>query len=284
MSFAGRRRLRVAGSATQPPGTDWGAPGIGGGDPPPEEDITWAPNQPEGFTLYGDTTFEQDSPEPDGWNIAVASDLPTRAPAVVADDGPFNDQSYRVRYNDGMTFGTAAWIDITGSVTAKRLYKCWTFKTSANWVNEASVCKISYDNAGAGGAEIGIRPNGAVDSGTFRWSLETYPSGGGGNFLVNSANPGSVNTLYMMEALLVRNTPGSSDGQFRLWASAWNGTDFDASVLLLSTDEARFAGAAESANFTVPRWDFYRGGSGTPTLTADQFLFINRVRLAHKAD
>lgn len=31
MSFAGRRRLRVAGSATQPPGTDWGAPGIGGG-------------------------------------------------------------------------------------------------------------------------------------------------------------------------------------------------------------------------------------------------------------
>lgn len=34
MSFAGRRRARVLGSVAQPPGSDWGAPGLGSGGGP----------------------------------------------------------------------------------------------------------------------------------------------------------------------------------------------------------------------------------------------------------
>lgn len=211
--------------------------------------------------------------------------------------------------NDGPTFATSSAVKLPvgfaeGSVTevntfistprTRSAYLGWVFKLSANWWNHPSTVKIvqpSLESVGGGDTgrpyAINIRPS-PVDnraSGQFTLNMETFGFGTASAFDENVVNtPLTVDTWYQLEVLSTIGNPTSTEGVTKWWVSSWNGSAWNAPVLRANLTSAIIddpdASGDVSGNWYAFGMKMFYGGSGQPALTADQFVYTNRVRVS----
>ena len=248
----------------------------------PPGDILWAPNEPAGYTLIGDSTFTVGE-EPEDFDIATSADFPVRQPAVVEYAGPFGSASYRTRYPSGLTDGDVSFMYQRSTPSgATEVYASTAHRTSSPFVQESSETKLFYPSQ----ISFGMAPYGDTDSGLYTFKATSYPDGGGDSSVGHNIAPSYIcqnGVWYMVEVQIIRGTPGGNDSVVRCWLSAWDGAQFPTPTLVMETTTMRIAGPAQSAAFAGLDFKQYRGGAGSPTLSAEQFTYCNRVRLAYKA-
>ena len=300
MSFAamiGRRRQLVVPTPPDEPE-----------EPPPPEDTEW-PNEPEGFTpIVPDLTFDatfDNSPVETGTaysykGVRIQRFAPNRT-QVVAGAGRGGTYALRCTHPAGTNAGYSAQIDPLDAPAGKSaMFVGWIMRRDAAFQDEEGYNKLVYPNVASpnsGAPILNMVPHGSGTlTGQFRWVFQQmqawFPElndGAGGfgdfNWPQNMSSMVFLNdSIYRMELFMQTETPnvetGPQDGIVRLWASLWNGTTWDAPVLIFERTDIRFGSTMATTRRTWANFELelYRGGSGNPTLEADAHLFFERLR------
>lgn len=287
---------------------------VGSSPSPPPPSGAFAPNEPAGFTNFADVTFDAtfDNTDVGGPTTYTYKGLDVRKFAnqkstVVTDASAPSGTGYKfaVKWLNGQTDGYGSQIDPAAYDTEKNhIFAAFTFQPGAGFVYETNTYKVFYPSARVDAspttgskAYLGIRSTpGLVTDGRCQLSLEQFFRWNGSSYeqpnLFNNMNgyteasPYWLNnsTFYRIELELKMETPnitsGPQDGIARVWVSEWTGSAWTTPVLTHEYTDVRFGGTTATTSKVFARvnmWDFYRGGGGTPTLTADQFLYMDRV-------
>ncbi len=281
MSFAGRRRARVAGSVSQPPGVGWGGPGVG--SPPPDGEAFNA-NEPTGLALLGDKVWAN------GTSSAFSIDVGTSSGGFPDVGGaPEGGKAAQFNFPNGYGAGYRGSIETTALPSAgySELFAVMSMRVSAGMLEDANGTKFFYPPM-IGGATKPIflcsRPF-PGDATKYSWYfVKQAPTSANLHCNANgyseaSPYPCSNGSWYKPALYLRTNTAnGVADGAAKLWISPWDGEKWLPSTLILN-----YEGIELNVNkFRNAYWDLYRGGAGTPAIVGDQFVQINRTYASGK--
>lgn len=246
---------------------------------PPTSGNSTCPNEPSGYAKYSDATFSSiDAPA--GWSIlGIDRELSL-------ENAPFAPRSVAFKHETGRMAGQIGIFQTDNFTTPpRRVYSCTVFKQSANYVQHPVATKFIYTpqigQSGSGTRPFGLLMaplEGLKAGGKYRWVVAMQTSdptkGYNDNVTPVSLVPGR---WYRLEFLAVMNTPGAKNGSFIWWTSEWNGSSWSAPALNAHHNNVLIAEATFPATWQKWEYNLYYGGSDMNTLTADQFIMLNRV-------
>ncbi len=245
-------------------------------------------NQPESITFTRSNVWSVVSPRPSGW--FVDGPTSTREPDAVTLAGvPEGTTAYRTQWFSGDVTGEAGAISFDDNPAGgcSELYHAWSQRLSDGFVEYPSGTKVIYPSktGGAGkGWVLNMIVNGDLSAGTYTWYLlqipnqTLAPSGAvycnASGYTQASPYPCTDTTWYKNELWVKKNSgAGVADGAIKMWVAEWNGTTWNAPVLIMDYPAIETG----ATSWTGPLWDIFRGGSGGTPLSADQQLYINRT-------
>jgi hypothetical protein len=239
------------------------------------------PNEPSGYTLYGDVTLASLT-APTGFTFwgdnksLVTDNIIGSAATVLAWRKPAGTTAGAIGFFATQNF----------AVRPRAVFSCVVFRRSPNYVEQPSGTKFIYPfvaNAASNDRpfQVGMLPVDSTTSGKFRWMIEMYSGDA-----IQRMRPSNINNTilengkwYRLEFLAISNTPGGQNSVIRWWTSEWNGSGWSAPVLNGDYNNARFAADGTGAWVS---WDYnmYYGGSDGPATPADQFIYLHRARIS----
>lgn len=246
---------------------------------PPTAGNAACPNEPLGYTPYGDITFS-------GINVPAQWGILGTDRELSTEPGPFAPTSVAFKHEAGRQAGQIGIFETALFPTPpRRVYSCTVFRQSANYVQHPSGTKFIYTPETGNGTrpiQFQMLPlEGLKVGGKFRWRMEMQSDDPtklyNDNVVPSSMTPGR---WYRLEFLAIMNTPGIKNGTLVWWTSEWNGSSWTAPVLNAHYNNVLISNASFAGTWRKWEYNLYYGGADSNTLTADQFIMLNRVRVA----
>lgn len=246
---------------------------------PPKSGNSVCPNEPAGYTKYGDVTFSS-IVAPAGFNVMGDDRL------IMNEAGPFASTSLAFRHEAGRQAGQIGIFEtVNFTAPPKRVYSCTVFKQSANFVQHPAGTKFIYTpETGNGTRPIQfqmLQLEGLKVGGKFRWRMEMQSADPtklyNDNVTPSTLTPGR---WYRLEFLAIMNTPGVKNGTLIWWTSEWNGSSWSAPVLNAHYNNVLISDPGMVGTWRKWEYNLYYGGANSNTLTADQHLIFNRVYIS----
>ncbi len=268
--------------------------------------VEW-PNLPSGYTelldIIPDATYPttaNGTAENFTYQGGDFRRYPTGRSIGVAETTPSGSYSIRNRFDIGQTDGYSLQFDPGASpADTTKAYVGFVFKLNADFEGESTAgYKIFYPLFVTDGGSplndalaLNLRsePTSSTSSGEFKWQalqMQRYDGSTYRSFPLNQNANDAVyvpETWYRVEILMEIETPNAgnsapSDGVLKVWTSEWNGSSWDASVLRISYTDVRYgANATTSRVFNDLKFQLFRGGTGTPTLSNNSDFSIARA-------